>query len=910
MFAVSCGLYAGLKPLSMDAIDWDVRAVVQWQYENGEACNSAHAGYIVSTDAVTPWAKDYTFAMKLRMTAKPTKVMGESGIALLSPENRSEIRLLMRDANKDQRTAYLSVVGQDKVQSKSEIKCVKGKDFRWDYKKFYLLQISLNDGKIRASISAGGKELAVYTGVFASSDPVRPAFFGGNILSRFSDPMAEHSAPIVVEAVKEPLRKPKYVPYRNVSKKFKAKATGYFYTKQDDKGYWWLIDPAGNAMFACGADGIGWNGRSCEALGYSEYNRNIRKYFDNEPEWVQHTKKRLDSWGFNYAGTCTQNFCTQIPFANNLMIGSSFAAYGDAYNICPYEGKVGTALPNPFHPRFAEYARSRFLKLVGRDVENPYFLGYYCDNELRWLGMDRNADGSGIFNTVLAKPASHTARIALMKFMRERYSNDIAKFNAVWKSNYKSFEEVEALKVLKHTDNAQLEVKLDYLTLVAETYFKTLRDTLKAADPNHLFLGCRYAGVYSAHDRIWIANGKYCDVVSYNIYPAVDFAWNEQTLNGVTVQDACDRIYKMCNRPMMITEWAFLAFDSGLPCTKGAGARFNTQDERARAAGMFYRMMLNHKGMVGVSWYEYGDDPALGVRRRHPENSNYGLVNKFDQPYEKLVNAFTEINKDVDTARVTPLVSRDPAKKGKLYKQFDERGSQCKSVTVKQDKESFSVNNGSITIYKTNKEKSVFLRYNGKTFSRIGYTLRTANITPREWTYITGIDTFKIIRLARGVEISFTSVAKCNFGPFKVYSRIFVPEKGNYVIADVTGIKNLGNKTLTLNGFYIQPSPVKTFVPIMPETSYTIGYNLHRQADAFVNRKYDYIGAASSLGKFHANFYWLEKEGFKPDMFTLLNGKIAPNVTWKPKTPLYAFIIAGRGAFMKHAQQLIDADLK
>ena len=48
------------------------------------------------------------------------------------------------------------------------------------------------------------------------------------------------------------------------------------------------------------------------------------------------------------------------------------------------------------------------------------------------------------------------------------------------------------------------------------------------------------------------------------------------------------------------------------------------------------------------------------------------MVNKFDQPYEKLVNAFTEINKDVDTARVTPLVSRDPAKKGKLYKQFDE----------------------------------------------------------------------------------------------------------------------------------------------------------------------------------------------------------------------------------------------
>ena len=910
LLMLALGAAAGMKPLSMDAIDWDVRSVVQWQYENNEACNSAAAGYIVSTDTVAPWAADYTFEMTLKMTAKPSKVAGESGIVLIAPEDRYAIKLLMRDANKNARTAYLSITGKGVDNEKSRIKCVSGKDFRWDYKKAYVLRISLKAGKVTAAVIGNGKELAVFTGVYPSSDPVRPAFTAGHILTRFGKPAAEFSDPVEVKTAPVELRKPVYTAYNNVSRKFKSEATGFFYTKQDDKGYWWLIDPAGNAMFACGADGIGWVGRTCEALGYSEYHRNIRKYFDSEKEWVKHTKKRLNSWGFNYAGTCCQEFCTEIPFANNLMIGSSFAAYGDAYNICPYEGKVGTALPNPFHPRFAEYARKRFMKLVGRDIENPYFLGYYCDNELRWLGMTRAADGSGVFDAVLAKPASHTARIVLMKFLKERYNSDIAKFNAVWKSSFSSFDEVEKLRTLKHSNASQLEVKLDYLTLVAEAYFKTLRDTLKAADPNHLFLGCRYAGVYSAHDRIWIANGKYCDVVSFNIYPSVDFAWNEQYLDGVRVKDACDRIYNMCKRPMMITEWAFLAFDSGLPCTKGAGARLETQDERARAAGMFYRMMLNHKGMVGVSWYEYGDDPALGVRRRHPENSNYGLVNKLDQPYEKLVNTFRSINRDVDAARTSLLKPRDPAKKGALYREFERRKPECSSVRIKQDKNSFSVNNGEVTIYKTAKEDSIFIRYKERTFSRIMTTIRSANVTPREWTPILKIKSFKIVRLGNGVEISLAGAGKSKFAQVKMYYRIFVPAKGSYVITDITGIKNESRKPLKISGLYIQPIPVKSFVPLMPEISYTIGYNLHRQVDAWVTSKYDYIGCANTLGRFHVNFYKHDSEGLKSDAYAPVCGTADPNVTWKPETPAYAFIIAGRGAYRKHAQKIIDADMK
>ena len=229
---------------------------------------------------------------------------------------------------------------------------------------------------------------------------------------------------------------------------------------------------------------------------------------------------------------------------------------------------------------------------------------------------------------------------------------------------------------------------------------------------------------------------------------------------------------------------------------------------------------------------------------------------------------------------------------------------------IKQDKNSFSVNNGEVTIYKTAKEDSIFIRYKERTFSRIMTTIRSANVTPREWTPISKIKSFKIVRLENGVEISLAGTGKSKFAQVKMYYRIFVPAKGNYVITDITGIKNESRKPLKISGLYIQPIPVKSFVPLMPEISYTIGYNLHRQVDAWVTSKYDYIGCANTFGRFHVNFYKHDSEGLKSDAYAPVCGSADPNVTWKPETPAYAFIIAGRGAYRKHAQKIIDADMK
>ena len=62
------------------------------------------------------------------------------------------------------------------------------------------------------------------------------------------------------------------------------------------------------------------------------------------------------------------------------------------------------------------------------------------------------------------------------------------------------------------------EFKADLAAFVKElarTYFKTVRDGLKAADPDHLYLGCRFA--WRTEEAV-AAAAEFCDVVSFNIY--------------------------------------------------------------------------------------------------------------------------------------------------------------------------------------------------------------------------------------------------------------------------------------------------------------------------------------------------------------------------------------------------------
>ena len=140
---------------------------------------------------------------------------------------------------------------------------------------------------------------------------------------------------------------------------------------------------------------------------------------------------------------------------------------------------------------------------------------------------------------------------------------------------------------------------------------------------------------------VWEEAGRQCDVVSVNCYRRLDLE------RGVIVDSFEDDLklwYGLAGSPLMLTEWSFPALDAGLPCTRGAGQRVQTQGDRARAFLIFQRLLFSTPFVVGSDYFMWVDEPALGISSTFPEDCNYGLVNEDDQPYAELTRAAADLN--------------------------------------------------------------------------------------------------------------------------------------------------------------------------------------------------------------------------------------------------------------------------
>ena len=165
-----------------------------------------------------------------------------------------------------------------------------------------------------------------------------------------------------------------------------------------------------------------------------------------------------------------------------------------------------------------------------------------------------------------------------------------------------------------------------FVALLADRYFEMTVAAVKAADPNHLLLGCRFAYVPQA--CVIDAAGRWLDVISFNCYE----------LDPTAVIDA----YAITGKPCLIGEFSFRGDDAGLPNTNGAGPRVATQADRARCFQRYVTAALRRPTLVGYHWFEHADQPAEG--RFDGENSNFGIVTIEDRVYEELARTMTTLN--------------------------------------------------------------------------------------------------------------------------------------------------------------------------------------------------------------------------------------------------------------------------
>jgi hypothetical protein len=114
----------------------------------------------------------------------------------------------------------------------------------------------------------------------------------------------------------------------------------------------------------------------------------------------------------------------------------------------------------------------------------------------------------------MKKNAGHTAKIALRDFLAKRYEKNIARLNAAWATDLRSFDEILQRNQLDEPNVETVRTdKAAFLALVAQRYFSCTTKAIRAIDPDHLILGCRFvqrfpSGVRGSGVKISLAATK------------------------------------------------------------------------------------------------------------------------------------------------------------------------------------------------------------------------------------------------------------------------------------------------------------------------------------------------------------------------------------------------------------------
>ncbi len=438
-----------------------------------------------------------------------------------------------------------------------------------------------------------------------------------------------------------------------------ATENAFYRTTRDPDGRWWFVDPKGGKFFLSGIGVVSHEGFYNASLGYAPYARTVESKYPTLEDWATNTLSRIHAWGFNFLSSPSAILLRRgLPHAHVVNIGQNFACYGDDFDLLPCDGGPCSGFPNVFHPLFPDYCRFRAREVCSADRDDPWTLGWYIDNELSWWGDKRKfktPPASGLFDAAAKKAPGHPAREALEAFLTE------------WKKSHRVTESQRGFQPtdqdtnfrgsvpLCDLDSVPVEVKREFVRLCARKYFEETTRAIREAAPNHLVLGCRFAGFGSADPVVWEECGRFCDAVSVNSYPMVDldrgvavsgFASHDRPIADILRERA-----RLADKPVIMTEWGFSALDSGLPCTHGAGQRFFTQRERAEATSIFARTMWAMPEVGGYIYFMWCDEPAVGKNGPKSENTNYGLVNENDEPYEEQVAALA-------TVQLHPQMSR------------------------------------------------------------------------------------------------------------------------------------------------------------------------------------------------------------------------------------------------------------
>ena len=655
------------------------------------------------------------------------------------------------------------------------------------------------------SLRGSGKTV-VYDWETGNADDLLAAVGAGASYVRTSRPL-EARAIIGAQAARARVAAKPFPPYdcKSFIDGVNFRASGAFRTEQDADGRWWLVDPLGRGFMSFGVQSANWQGCYDPAHDRYAYRETNIRQFGTPAKWAEDTIRKYTAWGFNTLGFgCGSELDYRgVPRIRVTLFGQRMCHLGmpEEYWINAEHSPAGQAFPNVFHPRFAEICALVANWMCAPYRDDPWTIGYYLDNELAW-GRGKTAPGvprpHALFEVCMRKKPGHSARVAAENWLR---AHGIAPSSKI-----------------------PDEVKRGFLLEIARRYFKTTSEAIRAADPNHLVMGCRFAGINGAgDDDVWNIAGEYCDVVSFNCYPMTDIDRNTVTpgaAEGRTCREAFDALYARAKKPMMIPEWAFPALDSGLPCLHGAGQRFYTQAERTRATELWMRTLLPMPYIVGWAVFRWVDQPAGGAGG-NGEDSNYGLVSEAGVPYP-CVEAFARIQHDAKRLRLgPPPETRDaPPISTRVIDEMLARmpAMQGARVAFAREGDAFRVTNGGLAVEGRIGGETMLTRVTlgGQMLGTWKFMLHHDRNGMRCWTSATRVTAaeWKPAKDGGGCLV-ITAEARDSGTAYRVKEGfVFTPGQPAFRV-DLLELANIGTEPITMRRIYFCPiAPFAGEVPV------------------------------------------------------------------------------------------------
>ena len=186
---------------------------------------------------------------------------------------------------------------------------------------------------------------------------------------------------------------------------------------------------------------------------------------------------------------------------------------------------------------------------------------------------------------------------------------------------------------IKDFNQIDKSVKNLFSGFVADIYFKTVREAIKSADPNHLYLGSRLHASAKNVNEVLAAAEKYNDIISINYYG--HWALTEKHAEQ----------YNKLKKPFLITEFYTKAEDTKMPNLSGAGWLVKTQKDRGLHYQNFCITLLRNKNCVGWHWFRYQDnDPNDKSGDASNNDSNKGIVDTQYNEYKDLTERMKQLN--------------------------------------------------------------------------------------------------------------------------------------------------------------------------------------------------------------------------------------------------------------------------